>query len=145
LKDYCLFLMIGFALGIFGLGYVLLGVAPVLALAIPALMIAHTGGGAQWMLSSYGLQKIVPDHIRGRIFAFDGMLVTLTFGSSSLLCGWLADAIGASSTAVVMGGIAVVWAATWTWLTTDVRRTTLLEGCGGPPEADYMNPVAEAG
>ena len=30
------------------------------------------GGGAQWMLSSYGLQKIVPDHIRGRIFAFDG-------------------------------------------------------------------------
>ena len=44
------------------------------------------------MLSSYGLQKIVPDHIRGRIFAFDGMLVTLTFGASSLLTGWLAEA-----------------------------------------------------
>jgi hypothetical protein len=89
------------------------------------------------MLSSYGLQKIVPDHIRGRIFAFDGMLVTLTFGASSLVTGWLAEAFDAQVTAFVMGGVAVVWSVVWMWLTTDVRRATLMDGCGGPPPEAY--------
>ena len=40
-------------------------------------------------------------------------------------------------TAVVMGGVAVVWAAVWMWLTTDVRRATLMDGCGGPPPEGY--------
>ena len=80
-KDRRLFRTIGVALAVFGAGYALLGVVPSLLLALPAVALAHTGGGAQWTLSSYGLQKIVPDHIRGRIFAFDGMLVTFTFGT----------------------------------------------------------------
>ena len=136
-EDRRLFLTIGVALGVFGVGYMALGIAPGLLLALPAVMVAHIGGGAQWMLSSYGLQKIVPDHIRGRIFAFDGMLVTLTFGASALLTGWLSEVFGAQITAMVMGGVAVVWAAAWMWLTTDVRRATLMDGCGGPPEDAY--------
>jgi MFS family permease len=143
-KDRRLFLTIGLALGVFGTGYILLGVVPGLLLALPAIMLAHTGGGAQWMLSSYGLQKIVPDHIRGRIFAFDGMLVTLTFGASSLVTGWLAETLDAQVTAFVMGGVAVVWAAAWMWLTTDVRRATLMDGCGGPPPETYEVPGAPA-
>jgi MFS family permease len=95
--------------------------------------VAHTGGGAQWTLSSYGLQRVVPDRIRGRIFAVDGMLVTLTFGASSILTGWLADAIGAPATAFAMGAIAFGWAIAWTLLTGDVRRATMLEGCGPAP------------
>jgi MFS family permease len=132
------------ALAVFGAGYALLGIVPSLLLALPAVALAHTGGGAQWMLSSYGLQKIVPDHIRGRIFAFDGMLVTLTFGTSSVLTGWLAEVFDPSITAVIMGGVAVVWAAVWMWLTTDVRRATMLEGCGGPPPDAYEAPGAPA-
>jgi MFS family permease len=136
-KDRRLFLAIGVALGVFGMGYAFLGVVPGLLLALPAVVLAHLGGGAQWMLSSYGLQKIVPDHIRGRIFAFDGMLVTLTFGLSSLLTGWLAGMVGARTTALAMGALAVIWAVSWMWLTTDVRRATMLEGCGGPPPEAY--------
>jgi MFS family permease len=143
-KDRRLFLTIGLALGVFGTGYALLGLAPGLLLALPAITLAHTGGGAQWMLSSYGLQKIVPDHILGRIFAFDGMLVTLTFGASSLFTGWLAEAFDAQATAVVMGGVAIVWAAVWMWLTTDVRRATLMDGCGGPPPEAYDLPGSSA-
>lgn len=135
-KDRRLFLVIGVSLAVFGLGYAVVGLVPTLLLALPAIALAHVGGGAQWMLSSYGLQRIVPDHIRGRIFAFDGMLVTLTFGSSSLLTGWLADSIGARETAWLLGGIAVLWAGVWSWLTTDVRRDTLQNGClpGPAPE-----------
>jgi len=141
-NDRRLFLTIGVALAVFGAGYALLGIVPSLLLALPAVALAHTGGGAQWMLSSYGLQKIVPDHIRGRIFAFDGMLVTLTFGTSSVLTGWLAEVFDPSITAVIMGGVAVIWAAVWMWLTTDVRRATMLEGCGGPPPDAYEAPGA---
>ena len=138
-KDRRLFLAIGIALGVFGIGYALLGIVPSLLLAMLVVALAHTGGGAQWMLSSYGLQKIVPDHIRGRIFAFDGMLVTLTFGTSSVLTGWLAETFDPRTTAVAMGAVAVVWAAVWMWLTTDVRRATLMDGCGGPPPEDYLS------
>lgn len=136
-RDRRLFLTIGVALAVFGAGYMFLGIVPTLLLALPAVMLAHIGGGAQWMLSSYGLQKIVPDHIRGRIFAFDGMLVTLTFGISSLMTGWLSEVFDPQAAAMVMGGVAVIWAAAWMWLTTDVRRATLLDGCGGPPEDAY--------
>jgi MFS family permease len=136
-RDRRLFLTIGVALAVFGAGYMFLGIVPTLLLALPAVMLAHIGGGAQWMLSSYGLQKIVPDHIRGRIFAFDGMLVTLTFGISSLMTGWLSEVFDPQVAAIVMGGVAVIWAAVWMWLTTDVRRATLLDGCGGPPEDAY--------
>ena len=76
----------------------------------------------------------MPDRIRGRIFAVDGMLVTLTFGLSAILTGWLADVFTAETTALAMGGVALVWAIVWTLLTGDVRRATMLEGCGPAPE-----------
>jgi MFS family permease len=129
-RDRRIFGAIALALAVFGLGYTLLGLVPGLLLAMPTVALAHVGGGAQWTLSSYGLQRIVPDRIRGRIFAFDGMLVTLTFGLSSLLTGWLAESFGPRVTAVGMGAVALGWAAVWSLLTTDVRRATLLEGCG---------------
>ncbi|MCI0635593.1 MAG: MFS transporter, partial [Actinobacteria bacterium] len=40
---------------------------PGIGLAALAVAIAHLGGGAQWMMSSYGLQRATPDAIRGRI------------------------------------------------------------------------------
>ena len=132
-EDRRLFQAIGIGLAVFGIGYAVVGLVPSLVLALPAIALAHVGGGAQWMLSSYGLQKLVPDRIRGRIFAFDGMLVTLTFGTSSLFTGWLADAIGARETALLLGGIAMLWAGVWFWLTTEVRRATLAEGCKPAP------------
>lgn len=132
-QDRRLFGAIGWALATFGLGYALLGFAPALAFAMGAVLVAHVGGGAQWTLSSYGLQRVVPDRIRGRIFAVDGMLVTLTFGASSILTGWLADVMGARTTAVAMGAIAFGWAVVWAWLTTNVRRATMLDGCGPAP------------
>ena len=121
-----IFGVIGVALAVFGLGYGLLGLAPSIGFAMGAVALAHVGGGAQWTLSSYGLQKIVPDRIRGRIFAFDGMLVTLTFGVSSLATGWLAERYGASTTALAMGAVTMLWAVGWNWMTTDVRRRPLV-------------------
>jgi MFS family permease len=142
-QDRRMFLAISLSLATFGLGYLLVGLAPTLLFVVPIITFAHLGGGATWTLSGYGLQRIVPDRIRGRIFAFDGMLVTLTFGVSSILTGVLADAYGAAATATVMGGVALVWALAWSWLTSDVRRATMLEGCGPAPELDLLAPEAQ--
>ncbi len=132
--DRRLFSAISIALVVFGLGYALLGVMPGLWLAAFAVGIGHLGGGAQWTLSSYGLQRVVPDRIRGRIFSFDFAMITLTFTVSALITGWAAERFGPRPTVVVLGGVAVLWALVWTWFTTDVRRATMLEGCGPAPE-----------
>lgn len=138
--DRRLFPVIGFALAVFGVGYALVGLMPALLLAAPAVTLAHLGGGAQWTLSSYGLQRIVPDRIRGRIFAFDLSLITLTLTISALITAWTAERFGARPTATAMGLVAIAWAGVWTWLTGDVRRSTTIEGFRSAEETE---PVAE--
>ena len=74
---------------------------------------AHLGGGAQWTLSTYGLQRAAPDMIRGRVFSFDYGLVTLTIAVSTLLAGWLADTTAPAIAVWVMVGLAASGAIAW--------------------------------
>ncbi|HEX6580187.1 MAG TPA: MFS transporter, partial [Actinomycetota bacterium] len=127
-----LFPAIGLSLAVFGLGYVAMGQAPSLAIAAVMICVAHLGGGSQWMLSTYGLQVLVPDHIRGRIFGFDYMLITLSLSVSALIASAVADQIGAPDTVTILGGVALVWALVWFVLSRGVRRT----GLGGSTEPD---------
>jgi predicted MFS family arabinose efflux permease len=118
-----LFPAIGLSLAVFGLGYMALGVAPSLAIAAVTICVAHLGGGSQWMLSTYGLQVIVPDHIRGRIFGFDYMLITLSLSVSAVIASAVADQIGAPITVTILGSVALAWALAWFVLSRGVRRT----------------------
>jgi predicted MFS family arabinose efflux permease len=126
-----LFPAIGLSLAVFGLGYMALGVAPSLAIAAVTICVAHLGGGSQWMLSTYGLQVLVPDHIRGRIFGFDYMLITLSLSLSAVVASAVADQIGAPKTVTILGGVALAWAGVWFVLSRGVRKTGL-EGCAEP-------------
>ena len=67
---------------------------PTLWLTAIFVMLAHLGGGAQWTLSSYGLQLRSPDHIRGRILAGDFALVTLMLSLTSALAGLVSELYG---------------------------------------------------
>ena len=120
-----LFPAIGLSLAVFGLGYMALGAAPSLAIAAVTICVAHLGGGSQWMLSTYGLQVLVPDHIRGRIFGFDYMLITLSLSVSAVVASAVADRIGAPITVQILGGVALIWALVWFVLSRGVRRTGL--------------------
>jgi MFS family permease len=131
-RDRRIFIEIGLALAVLGVGYVLLGVVPSLVLALPVLVLAQMGGGTLWTLASYGLQVVVPDELRGRLFALDAMVETLTLGVSSLVAGWLAGVIGIRTTATALGVIAIVWAAGWLLLTKVVRQRTLKSGLKAP-------------
>jgi MFS family permease len=130
-RDRRLFTAIAMALAVFGLGYTAFGLMPSLLLAAPAVAIAHLGGGAQWTLSSYGLQRVVEDRIRGRIFAFDNALITLSFTISSVATAWATTVFGERQAAVALGLSAITYAGLWTLLTTDQRRRTAREGFGG--------------
>ena len=138
--DRRLFGAIAVSLTVFGLGYALLGVMPSLGLAALAIGIAHLGGGAQWTLSSYGLQRIVPDRIRGRIFSFDFALITISISISALVGGWAAERFGPRPTVIALGLVAIAWSGIWAWVTTDVRRATLMDGCGPAPELELLAP-----
>jgi MFS family permease len=126
------------SLAVFGAGYALVGAAPSLAFAAVAITIAHLGGGSQWVLSSFGLQRIAPDRIRGRVFAFDYALITLTFGASAMAATALADAIDARVAAQIVGALAFLWSAVWWFLIRGVRSRPLFDApSGDAAPADY--------
>jgi predicted MFS family arabinose efflux permease len=117
-----LFTAIGAALACFGLFYLVFPFMPSLLLAGVCSLGAHLGGGAQWTLSTYGLQQIVPDRIRGRVFAFDFALVTLTIMASNLVSGLAVEAIGPRRAMLAFATVGCLFAAGW-WLgTRRVRR-----------------------
>jgi MFS family permease len=115
-----------FACGVAGLfyavGYSIVGAAPALGIALVGALIAHLGGGAQWTLSNYGLQLEVPDELRGRIFAADFALVTVTMSLSFLVSGWGSDHFGPRPVTFVLAGIAGLWSVTYLAITRSVRR-----------------------
>ena len=139
-----LFTAIGLSLTVFGLAYIGLGVAPSLAVGAVAIGIAHLGGGSQWMLSTFGLQVLVPDRIRGRIFGFDYMLVTLSLSLSAVAAAAISDAIGPRDTVMILGGVAVAWAAIWFLLSRGIRRRGL-DAPSGPEAGEGREPVAATG
>lgn len=64
------------AMVLFGATYVGVAVAPFFPLLLVLLVVAHMGGGANWTLSTYALQLVVPDEVRGRIFSADVTFAT---------------------------------------------------------------------
>jgi len=106
-----------FSAAIFGLGYCALALSPSLKIGLAAVVIAHLGGGAVWLTSTYGIQHEVPDFVRGRFFAVDFGMVTLTMGISSTLAGLLADWLGVVTGTIVVSSLSVVFAIVWGSLT----------------------------
>ena len=84
----------GYSSLVFSCCYVIGAWMPVFALAAVFITMAHLGGGAQWTLSTFGLQMRSPDEMRGRIIAGDFALVTLMMSVTSASAGVLSDAIG---------------------------------------------------
>ena len=107
-----------FRIGLLGAGYIALGLSHSLAVGATAIFFAHLGGGAQWLTSTYGLQREVPDWIRGRVFAADWGFVTLTMSISSMATGVLSDRFGPTAATVGTASVCVAWAlfwGAWTW------------------------------
>jgi len=102
--------------------YGLFPVAPSILLAALLVFGAHLGGGAQWTLSTLGLQRAAPDAIRGRLFSFDFALVTLTVGASTLLAGLVSEAFKPQVAVWAMVGLLAFSGVGWIWFSRSLWR-----------------------
>ena len=107
-------------------GYLAAAASPVLIVAAIFIGLAHLGGGAQWTLSTYGLQVRCPDEMRGRVLAGDFALITLSLGLSSLLAGVVSEYIGARGTIAVFALIAICSSIIYLLATRNVRANLKL-------------------
>lgn len=112
--------------GLAGLGfsvcYLGAGVSPALWIACIAVGLAHLGGGAQWTLSTMGLQMESPDALRGRVLAGDFALVTLMLSVTSVLAGLVSQAFGVRPTVIVFSLLAATASVTYLAATSGIRR-----------------------
>ena len=116
---------------VFGVSYLGLSVAPTLAMAAVLALIAHLGGGAQWTLSTYGLQRRAPDAVRGRILAGDFALVTLVIAVSNLAAGALADVIGARPTIAIFAVLTLIASSIYLNATRRIRAQLRIDEAAG--------------
>ena len=94
---------IGVAFLVGGIFYAAFGLATSFALAVLVLMIAHAGGSVVWVNSTVLLQRAVEDDFRGRVFAAELALLTLTMAASNYLTGELLDRFKLSPRVVTVG------------------------------------------
>ena len=94
---------IGIAFLIGGVFYIAFGSARNFILALSFLLLAHTGGSILWVFSTVLLQRAVEDQFRGRVFAAELALLTLTMAASNFIVGELMDRFGFSPRVVTVG------------------------------------------
>lgn len=100
---------------ILALGVLGLAAAPTLALFGVATLVRTVGSGTVWVFAAVILQMAVPDRVRGRVFAFEFGLLTLTQSLSVWWAGFAQDSVGWSvqevTTSAGVAGlvVAVLW------------------------------------
>jgi MFS family permease len=125
-------LMPGLALSMsaYGLAYLAASATRWFPLVLVLVFVAHFAGGTNWVLSNYALQGEVPDRLRGRIFATDMMLATLSISVSQLAVAALVDTVDARIILAGCGLTTVTYAIGWRIAT---RRLALTDPVAGPP------------
>ena len=111
-------LMTGISIGFVLLtaGILGLSVAPAsLAFCSAHVLCARVGSGTLWVFSAALLQMIVPDRYRGRVFAFEFAMLTLTQSISIFAAGDFLDTWGLTvrQTTAVMGSLGILVTLLW--------------------------------
>ena len=97
-------------------GYGVLGASRTVWMAAACAMLAHMGGSTVWVFSTTLLQLHTEDRFRGRVFAADLGLGSLTFAVTAYLAGRFLDAgISARAVATGTGLLMLVPAAILAW------------------------------
>ena len=101
--------------------WLIVGVAPNLPVALLGCVLRGMGGSINWTYSDVLLQMTVPNHLLGRVFAFDIAIFTLAVSISLWLTGFVTDVFQLSPRTIVlllaMGSVGplMVWGAALRW------------------------------
>jgi len=113
----------GFAGLIFSVCYLGAALSPFIGMAAVFIALAHLSGGAQWTLSTLGLQMQSPDHVRGRVMAGDMALVNLMIGCTSILAGITSELLGVRPAIIIFAVAAAIASVIYIVLTAGLRRS----------------------
>ncbi len=113
----------GWAAILFACAYLGAAWAPTLVLTAALVTVAHLGGGAQWTLSTYGLQLRVPDALLGRVMAGDFAIVTLVLSLTSVGAGLVSTWRGVQPAITVFAVAAALAGTAYLFLTRRLRHT----------------------
>lgn len=112
----------GFAGLIFAICYVGAAISPFIGMAAVFIALAHLSGGAQWTLSTLGLQMEAPDQVRGRVMAGDMALVNTMIGLTSILAGLTSQFIGVRPAILVFATAAACASVVYIFATAGIRK-----------------------
>lgn len=107
---------------LFSVCYFFAALSPVIGIAAVFVALAHLSGGAQWTLSTLGLQIQSPDHVRGRVLAGDMALVNMMIGLTSILAGITSEILGVRPAIIVFAGAAACASTVYLFATASIRR-----------------------
>jgi MFS family permease len=110
------------------LGTLGLAMAPSLGWVLGATAVRGVGTGALWVFSAVLLQLLLPDRLRGRVFAFEFAALTLTQSISTLWAGYAYDNLGWSlaETLFSAGVVSIFATAGWMLFYLRVRERSAL-------------------
>jgi MFS family permease len=111
----------------YGLAYLGVAVAPWFPLVLALVFAAHFAGGTNWILSNFALQGEVPDRLRGRVFAADLMLATLSISISQLAVAALVDHVDGRALIAGCATVTLVYAVGWRIATRGLAATPVAE------------------
>jgi hypothetical protein len=90
------------------------------------------GGSTLWVFSTVLLQRTAEDRFRGRVFAAEGALFTLTMACSGFAVGAAVDrGLTAYSAASILGAISLATGIAWT---VGLRARQRLKKLAVPPD-----------
>jgi MFS family permease len=112
-------------MSLYGVGYLGVALSPWFWLVLVLVFVAHFAGGTNWVLSNYALQGVVPDRLRGRVFATDMMLATLAIAISQLGAAVVVDRVDERVILAGCGLITLTYAVGWRIAT---RKLSLTDG-----------------
>ena len=98
----------GYAGLVFAVCYVGAALSPFIGMAAVFIALAHLSGGAQWTLSTLGVQMESPDHVRGRVMAGDMAMVNTMIGFTSILAGLTSQFIGVRPAIIIFAAAAAI-------------------------------------
>jgi MFS family permease len=103
------------------LAWLIVGTAPALPVVLAGCVLRGAGGSINWTYSDVLLQMTVPNHLLGRVFAFDIAIFTLAVSISLWLTGFITDTFHFGPRTIVLLlavgslGPLVIWGAALRW------------------------------
>jgi MFS family permease len=108
-KDWVM--LMGAAIGIAGLMYMVVGLTNVIWLMILFVLLAHAASGANWVTSTVLLQKRTIDTFRGRVFSTEWLLFTIMNSISVMIASLVLEfELVPVKTLMLIYGAVMAWA-----------------------------------